>query len=87
MIRITAAICVALAADWPARPVRLMLGFAAGGPTDIRPELPSRHLAGPQSFHQTLTVRIIRIALQPNFRHVQSTVIVAGMKVEPRESR
>jgi hypothetical protein len=44
-------------------------------------------LAGPQSFHQTLTVRIIRIALQPNFRHVQSTVIVAGMKVEPRESR
>lgn len=32
---------VAAAADWPARPVRLVIGFGAGGPTDI----PARFIA------------------------------------------
>jgi tripartite-type tricarboxylate transporter receptor subunit TctC len=48
MTRIIAAICVVLAAsggasaaDWPAKPIRLVLGFGAGGPTDI----PARFVA------------------------------------------
>jgi tripartite-type tricarboxylate transporter receptor subunit TctC len=48
MTRIIAAFCVALAAsggasaaDWPAKPIRLVLGFGAGGPTDI----PARFVA------------------------------------------
>src|SRR5262245_51424326 len=49
MTRTIAAICLALAAatsvtcaaEWPARPIRLVVGFGAGGPTDI----PARFVA------------------------------------------
>jgi tripartite-type tricarboxylate transporter receptor subunit TctC len=48
MNRILAALCIASvaasgagAANWPARPIRLVLGFGAGGPTDI----PARFVA------------------------------------------
>jgi tripartite-type tricarboxylate transporter receptor subunit TctC len=40
-IAFAAAACDASAADYPARPIRLVVGFAAGGPTDI----PARFVA------------------------------------------
>src|SRR5690348_8728954 len=35
----------ALALDWPRRPVRLIVGFAAGGPTDVATRIIGRFLS------------------------------------------
>src|SRR5712691_4992639 len=52
-IGFAAAACGASAADYPVRPIRLVVGFAAGGPTDI----PARFVA--EKLGETLGQRVI----------------------------